>query len=621
MGQAIRTLQDLISLFDAIFSRYGYLAQYGLVYLLRSTEGGPELLDSTNHYPNRPRVPSYQREIFSLCVRAVSASIIYMTGTSGSKNLVLVVAVVLVASLLGGLFGGRVLAGQDTLSDQYEVFATALAAIETTYVGEVDSEQLVYRATGGMLQKLDPHSNFMDPRSYAQLRERQEGRYYGLGISINVIDGNITVMNLFEGSPAFRRGIRRGDVIARISGVDATGITSDEAVKQLRGPQGSTVLVSIRRRGYDQLIDLEVERDEINIPTVLGSFMIEGDVGYVRLRDFSGTSSQELREALAKLDALGMGRLLLDLRGNPGGPLNQAIRVSNEFLPKGDLIVYTRGRIDNSDQDYHARDDGDHMDIPLVVLVNRNSASASEIVAGAVQDHDRGLIVGETTFGKALVQSIFQVSREAGLALTTARYFTPSGRMIQRPWDETFDEYVTYSLRDQQPAEHDINERKLTDSGREVFGGGGIEPDHFKAGPMEGFDPTDFGRLLAARQEFATFAEQFSAEGDARIEDQGSGRQRLARGFVVDEAMLQAFRSQLESRSVSVDEELFTMDLEFIKAMIRYQIDIALFSVEEARRNLTASDPQAQFALTLFPEAERLLRASQRGSAVAADQD
>ena len=229
-----------------------------------------------------------------------------MIRTGAPRSLTVAVTVVLVAATLGGLFGGRVLAGQDSLGDQYAVFATALAAIETTYVGEVDSEQLVYRATGGMLQTLDPHSSFMDPRSYAQLRERQEGRYYGLGISINVVDGNITVMNLFEGSPAFRQGIRRGDVIARISGVDATGITSDEAVKQLRGPKGSTVLVSIRRRGYDQLIDLEVERDEIRIPTVLGAFMLDEKVGYVRLRDFSETSSGELREALGKLDDLGM---------------------------------------------------------------------------------------------------------------------------------------------------------------------------------------------------------------------------------------------------------------------------------------------------------------------------
>ena len=538
-----------------------------------------------------------------------------------SRILTTAVAVVIGSALLGGLFGGRVLAGQDGLSQHYEAFTTALAAIETTYVGEVDSERLVYQAIGGMLQTLDPHSSFMDPRSYAQLRERQEGRYYGLGITIRVIDRAITVMNLFEGSPAYRTGIRRGDVIARIAGENAIGITSDEAVKQLRGPKGSTVVVSIRRRGYDRLIELEVERDEISIPTVQGTFMIDDTIGYVRLKDFSETSSRELRAALRELDELGMEGLLLDIRDNPGGPLDQAIRVSNEFLPRGDLIVYTRGRIQNSDQDYHAREDGDHNDIPLVVLVNRNSASASEIVSGAIQDHDRGLIVGETTFGKALVQSIYRVSQEAGLALTTARYYTPSGRMIQRPWDVTFDEYLTYYMRDQKPADHAMSERRLTDAGREVFEGGGIEPDHFISGPIEGFDPTEFGRLLAARQEFATFAERFSAEGDTRIKEEGSGRQRVSPGFVIDDAMMADFRSQLESRRLTLDEEAeeaFVSDAAFIRAMMHYEIDLALFSLDEARRNLTAYDPQVQYALTLFPEAARLLNVSRQAGVVAA---
>ncbi len=527
------------------------------------------------------------------------------------------VAVVVVSGVLGGLFGGRVLAGQDSLSLQYESFTTALAAIESDYVGEVDSERLVYRSISGMLQRLDPHSSFMDPRSYARLRERQEGRYYGLGISINVIDGDITVLKIFEGSPAFRKGLRRGDVIARIEGVDAPG-SSEEAVTKLRGPRGSTVRISIRRRGYDELIDLEVERDEITIQTVQGAFMLDDEIGYVRLRDFSETSSSELRSALRKLDDLGMARLVLDLRDNPGGPLDQAIRVSNEFLPKGDLIVYTRGRVQNSDQDYHAREDGGHLDVPLVVLVNRNSASASEIVSGAIQDHDRGLVVGETTFGKALVQSVYRVSQEAGLALTTARYHTPSGRMIQRPWDEVFDEYLTYSLRDQTPADHDISERRLTDSGREVFGGGGIEPDHFIAGPIEGFDPGGLGRLLAARQEFATFAERFSAEGDTRIQDEGRGRVRVTQGFEIDQAMMADFRAHLESRGMTIDEEAFAADEAFIRAMMRYEIDLALFSVEEARRNLTLGDPQAQFAITLFEEAERLLRLSRSTGAASA---
>ena len=228
-----------------------------------------------------------------------------------------------------------------------------------------------------------------------------------------------------------------------------------------------------------------------------------------------------------------MGQLLLDLRDNPGGPLDQAISVSNQFLPRGDMIVYTRGRVSNSDQDYHARDESDFSGLPIIVLVNRSSASASEIVAGALQDHDRALVVGETTFGKALVQSIYRVSHGAGLALTTARYYTPSGRMIQRPWDGTFDEYLTYSLREQETPARAPADRKFTDAGREVYSGGGIEPDHFMAGPIRGFDPSRLGRLLAARGDFAYFARRFSAVGDTRIPVEGTDRELVDRGFDV----------------------------------------------------------------------------------------
>jgi carboxyl-terminal processing protease len=510
--------------------------------------------------------------------------------------------------LVGVGIGGRLLATQEEMPQYYETFTSALAAVEAHYVDDVDTEQLVYQSIGGMLQTLDPHSSFMDPRSYAQLRERQEGRYYGLGITINVFDGGITVMSIFEGSPAFRKGLRRGDVIAEISGKDATGMTSDDAVSLLRGPRGSSVEIAIRRAGYDELIDLSLERDEITIASIQGAFMTDERTAYIRLRDFSETTDRELRRNLDDLRGRGMRRLVLDLRDNPGGPLDQAILVSNEFLPRGDLIVYTRGRVSNSDQDYHAREESDYTELPLIVLVNRNSASAAEIVSGAIQDHDRGLIVGETTFGKALVQSVYRISHGAGLALTTARYYTPSGRMIQRPWDGTFDEYLTYSLRDQQSPAHSPSDRKYTDGGREVYSGGGVEPDHRMAGPTHGFDPSKFGRLLAARQEFASFAERFSAVGDRRIEGESQWREFVERGFAVDVGMLDTFKAHLRDRGLTFDDDAFATDVDFIRAMIHLEIDIAVFNLEEARRNLFDLDPQAQYAITLFDQAERLLQ-------------
>ena len=267
--------------------------------------------------------------------------------------------------------------------------------------------------------------------------------------------------------------------------------------------------------------------------------MADEQTGYVQLRDFAENTDRDLSRALTDLSNQGMRRLLLDLRNNPGGPLDQAIRVSNRFLPKGDLIVYTKGRMPNSDMSYRATEESEYTRLPVVVLTNRNSASASEIVSGALQDHDRALIVGETTFGKALVQSVMRLREGAGLALTTARYYTPSGRLIQRPWDGTFDEYLTYSLRGQSSERtHDAKDLKLTDAGRKVYSGGGIEPDRHLEGPIEGFNPTKFGRSLYARQLFATFAQRFWAEGDTRQQPSGKDRQVVGPDFVVDDAML-----------------------------------------------------------------------------------
>src|SRR5262249_28979611 len=353
-----------------------------------------------------------------------------------------VIIAVIMCALVGGAFGPSLLATDDKVSQHHKTFTAALSAIQSKYVEKVESDRLVYGAIRGMLSTLDPHSNFFDPREYAQMRERQEGRYYGLGITIQSVDGDITAASVFEGSPAYRKGIRRGDVIAKIDGEEAKGWTTEQAMRKLRGPKGTNVRIELRRRGYETLIPLDVTRDEVQILTVPAHFMIDASTGYIRHQDWGENTDREIQHALSDLRSKGMKRLLYDIRNNPGGPLDQAIKVSNEFLPRGKMIVYTRGRIPNSDQDYRATEDSAFTDVPMVVIANRNSASASEIFTGALQDHDRAYIVGETTFGKALVQSVYRISNGAGLALTTAHYYTPSGRLIQRPWDETFDEYL-----------------------------------------------------------------------------------------------------------------------------------------------------------------------------------
>jgi carboxyl-terminal processing protease len=499
---------------------------------------------------------------------------------------------VCVCAIIGGLWGRSALATEDRLPEQYRVFTTALAAVETGYVEKIASERLVYGSISGMLQTLDPHSTFLDPKYYAQLRERQEGHYYGLGLSISGPPGvpQIQVVSLFEGSPAYKKGIRRGDVIAKISGEDTEGWTSDQAVKKLKGPKGTFVHIALRRQGHDELIEMDVMRDDIKIPSVPASFMIGADTGYVKVAEFAENTNDELGAALEDLRGKGAKRLLLDLRLNPGGPLDQAIAVANRFLPQGDLIVYTRGRVSNSDADYRAMEKSEYTKLPLVVLVNRSSASASEIVSGALQDHDRGLIVGETTFGKALVQSVYHISEGAGLALTTARYYTPTARdqNAQRP--------------------HPANELFHTEAGRPVWGGGGIEPDKRFDGPIEGFNPTRFGRTLYARQLFASFAEQFVAQGDTRVGQQKNARV-VSRNFEVDDAMLRDFKAYVASQKppMTIDEADFAKDTDFIRAMIHFEVDVALFGVSDARHNLIAKDPQAQYGLSLFPEAEKLM--------------
>ncbi len=520
-----------------------------------------------------------------------------------------------VSALIGGAFGRRALALDDNIADQQKTFVAALRAIETSYVEEVPSDRLVYSAIRGMLGTLDPHSSFFDPKEYAQMRERQEGRYYGLGITIAQIDDNIVAQSVFEGSPAYKMGVRRGDIIARISGEDAKGWSTEQAMVKLRGPKGTNVKVEIKRRGYEQLIPLEVTRDEVHILTVPSYFMIDATTGYVHMKDFGENTDREVKAALRDLTKQGMKRLLFDARQNPGGPLDQAIKVANSFLPKGKMVVYTRGRISNSDQDYRAADEGEFQNIPVVMLVNRNSASASEIVSGALQDHDRAYLVGETTFGKALVQSVYRIANDAGLALTTAHYFTPSGRLIQRPWDSSFDEYLTYGTREQQEnKQHNASDLKRTSAGRPVYSGGGVEPDRHVSGQYEGFNPSTFGRMLIGRGEFEDYAQKFTAEGDTRIAQQSTGRRTISRNFQVDDAMVADFREHLQSRRLKIDEDAFKKELPFIKAMIRYRIEEVIFGLVEAKRHLLTQDPQAQLGLTLFGEAEKLLAMSKGAS-------
>jgi carboxyl-terminal processing protease len=529
------------------------------------------------------------------------------------------------STLAGGLFGGRVLAGGGRLNDQLRLYTAMMSAVERDYVEDVPSDRLVTGSIREMLRTLDPHSNFFEQKDYQSMQERQKGQYYGLGITVQAIDGNITVVAPFEGTPAHRLGIRAGDVISRIEGEDARGMTIDDAVKRLRGPKGTPVRITIVRQGYEEPLEFTVIRDVIALHSVPYSFMASPTVGYVRLVDFNETTAcrpgegddceRELERALRSLQKGGAKAFVLDIRDNPGGLLDQAFAVSNLFLKKGQLVVFTRGRTRRDESNYITETESPWVNVPLVVLTSRHSASASEIVAGALQDHDRALIVGETTFGKGLVQTIMPLRNQRGyaLALTTARYYTPSGRSIQRDYASApLEEY--YAPRDRKACEEGNGEMKLTDAGRKVYGGDGITPDYC----VEPETPAKFVSYLIARQAFTGFARNFDAadgQGQASIAGTGSRSQiasakvkLIGREFRADDAVLAEFAAYLDSRKLRHAQEEMVQNRVAIVRQIEEAVLVQVFGEGEARRRAQAWDPQLRKALDLVPRAEQLLR-------------
>jgi carboxyl-terminal processing protease len=547
-----------------------------------------------------------------------------VTGTGAWAGVVL-----LASTLAGGVFGERVLAGTSRLSDHLRTYTAIVSAIESEYAEEVPSERLVSASIREMLRTLDPHSNFLETREYGQLQERQKGSYYGLGITVQSVDGRITVVSPFEGTPAHRLGIRAGDVISRINDEDARGMSIDDAVKRLRGPKGTSVRISIVRQGYDAPLEFTVIRDEIPLHSVPYAFMAAPSVGYIRLQDFNETTAcrpndpkecaKDLERALVRLREQGASSFILDIRDNPGGLLDQAFAVSNLFLRKGQLVVFTRGRNKRDESNYITEQESPYAGVPLVVLVSRHSASASEIVAGAIQDHDRGLTVGETTFGKGLVQTIMPLrnSRGYALALTTGRYYTPSGRSIQRDYGSTsLDDY--FLPRDRQPCEQGSGEAKLTDAGRKVYGGDGITPDYCVETPQ----PSKFVAHLIARQAFLGFSNRFGAaavQGEVNVSGAGSRSDTqsakvrvIDRAFTADERVHAEFRQFLEERKIRFTTEELQEARAEIEREIEEEVLRQVFGEGEARRRTLTWDPQVQKALAVMPKAELLLRDPQR---------
>jgi len=384
--------------------------------------------------------------------------------------IVVALVILLCGATAGALFGERSVPEEET---QLMMRASRVVNLLVEWLPtEQDPADIVYDGIAGMLEVLDPHSNFLDPRSFDKMRSRQEGSFFGVGIIISRRDGKITVIAPMAGTPAAAKGLRTGDIITAVGGQDTEDMSLDDVVDLVRGPEGTDVRLTIARPGLSDTFGVDITRTKIPQTTVRYAFMVRPEVGYIRLSEFTSSSTREVRQAIERLRTEGMQDLILDLRNNPGGSLDAAIGVADPFLAKGDLVVTTGGRTRSSHSTLNAPGNGETFEGTVIVLVNEGSASASEIVAGAIQDHDRGLVIGEVTWGKGLVQTVFTV-RDAGLALTTARYYTPSGRSIQRDYD-SFIDYITHRNGANGGNGDTIY---ATDAGRTVLGGGGITPD------------------------------------------------------------------------------------------------------------------------------------------------
>ncbi|HXI12079.1 MAG TPA: S41 family peptidase [Thermoanaerobaculia bacterium] len=510
----------------------------------------------------------------------------------------LVVAVI-GATLLGGMYGDRLFGSPipTDLQKRLREYTEVLNAAAYWSPEEATPDKFVYSSIEGMLRTLDPHSSFLEPRDYSEMQDRQKGTFYGLGILVTKRNDQVTVITPLEGTPAARLGVRAGDIISEVEGVSTDELPLDEVVKRLKGPKGSTVHVKIMRVGIKEPIPLTIVRAAIPTNSISNVLMVRSDVGYIRIKDFTQTTVRELDDALGKLEKQGMKKLVLDMRANPGGLLDAAVGVSDHFVEKGDMIVYTKGRTPDSMMEYLAPGKQQKRTLPLVVLINRGSASASEIVAGAIQDHDRGIVLGETSWGKGLVQSVYTLQYGAGLALTTSKYYTPAGRNIQRDYSSFYDYYVADDSSIE-TAEVPLKERATfkTATGRTVYGGGGITPDVF----MKPAELSRVTQLLEVRSAIFGYAVQYASE-----------HPELTKDVVVSSAMISSFIDYAVAKEISTQAEIREalarpVDRNHIERSLKSEIIAAKYGFDASYPHRLEGDPQVARAIELFPEAEKL---------------
>jgi len=519
---------------------------------------------------------------------------------SGRRHYLFLTLILLVSSVAIGTYnGGRAIAAStpdDGISQSIKSFTSVYDLVEQNYADHVQADKAIYDgAIPGMLRTLDPHSNFFDPKAYAAMREEQRARYYGVGMLVGTDAKNRTVVQSpFVGSPAFKAGLRPGDAIIEVDDKKTEGMTQTQVVDMIKGPRGTYVQLKVARDGHAPLT-FNLMRDEIPRPSVSEAFWLRPGIAYIEVKNFTDeNTAKEMEDKLKKLGEKDIKGLVLDLRDNPGGLLTQGIDVAGHFLKKNQLVVSHRGRT-QPQKNFSARTNGEGLNYPIVVVVNRRSASAAEIVTGALQDHDRAWVLGETTFGKGLVQSVFPLSENTALALTTMHYYTPSGRLIQRDYSNiSFLDYY-YNHTDQK----NTADVKMTDSGRTVYGGGGITPDEkFQVAKLNKFQI----EVLRNRGFFNFSAKYFGPKDDAK----------LPKNWEPNEALINDFHQFLLDNKIEFTEAEFTANHQWVKENLKREMFITAFSVDESDKVRIEQDPEVMKAIESMPKAQELLDRSKK---------
>jgi carboxyl-terminal processing protease len=491
--------------------------------------------------------------------------------------------------------GAAAISSEEDLSSGLKSFTSIYRLVEENAADKVNPDKAIYKgAIPGMLRTLDPHSSFFDPRDFQQLREDQRGSYYGVGMTVQPKDGRTVVVAPFTDSPAYKAGIHPGDVILEVNDKRTDGLSTTEVADLLKGPKGTPVQVTVARSGVDKPIIFNLIRGAINRRSVQNAFWLKPGIAYIDIESFNEKTSQELEDAIKKLGESNIKGLVLDLRDNPGGLLNEGVAVAGRFLKKGQTVVSHRGRT-SPEKPYTANNGSASRDYPIVVLVSRYSASAAEIVAGALQDHDRAYIYGDNTFGKGLVQTVFPLSENTGLALTTAKYYTPSGRLIQR--DYTSGSFFDYYYNRKDGAQKDTTDTKMTDSGRVVYGGNGIQPD-------DKFNQkyNKFQIELLRKGAFRDYVPKYF----------GAHSTNLAKDWMPDNEMMNDFHQFLLKNNYTFTEAEFAENQDWVKTQLKREALITAVSLDESLKYAIEIDPMVIKAVDEMPKAKALLDSAKK---------